>query len=91
MASRLFICEEWLSETNLTFPVNVEPGASSICGQISHAGVIKTSLVAEQCVPFRFREVGLQPEHSMNTVWNQLVQPRFNLISNQIHKSAEIS
>ena len=88
---RLFIPEKWLLGTNLTFPVNVEPGTLSIRRQSSHAGVMKTSLVAEQCVPFRFREVGLQPEHGMNAVWNQLDQPRFNLLRNQIHKPADVS
>ena len=91
MAESLFIPKQWLLGTNLTFPVNVEPGTLSIRRQSSHAGVMKTSLVAEQCVPFRFREVGLQPEHGMNAVRNQLDQPRFNLLRNQIHEPADVS
>ena len=78
------------SRANGTFPINVEPGTTSISRQSGHAGVFKSCLAVEQRVPFRFREVGLKPEHSMNTVRDQLDQTRFNLLCDQIHTPAEI-
>ena len=68
------------SRSNRTFPINVEPGATSISHQSDYAGIFKSSLAVEQRIPFRFRKLGLQPEHSMNTDGNQLNQPRFNLL-----------
>ena len=78
------------SRPNRTFQINVEPGATSISHQRGEAGIFKSSLAVEQRVPFPFWEVGLQPEHSMNTVRTQLDQPWFNLLCDQIHKPADI-
>lgn len=79
-----------LSRPNRTFQINVEPGATSISHQRGEAGIFKSSLAVEQRVPFPFCEVGLQPEHSMNTVRTQLDQPCFNLLCDQIQKPADI-
>ena len=88
--SLLFVVLVHYSRPNRTFQINVEPGATSISYQRGEAGVFKSSLVIEQLVPFPFWEVGLQPEHSMNTVRTQLDQPWFNLLCDQIHKPADI-
>lgn len=82
--------DDCYSGPHLTFPINGESSATGICRQSVHAAVFKGCLVAQQGVPFRFWEVGLQPEHSMNAIGDELHQARFNLLSNQIHNSADI-